>query len=95
MRFVKILSLFVSLYGAQFHRATTLRTPRELPATVQTEKVLFVMIAHAIAHFSIIPVSHAGVLVYLLGLVFPPLVVFLPVVWQITSSLSSHLVARH
>ena len=44
VRFVKILSLFVSLYGAQFHRETTLRTPRELPATAQTEKVLFVNI---------------------------------------------------
>ena len=31
--FVKILSLFVSLSFAQFHRATTLRTPRELPVT--------------------------------------------------------------
>ena len=39
--FVKILSLFVSLSFAQFHRATTLRTPRELPATAQTEKVRF------------------------------------------------------
>ena len=44
VRFVKILSLFVSLYGAQFHRATTLRTPRELPETAKTEKVLFVNI---------------------------------------------------
>jgi hypothetical protein len=42
--FVKILSLFVSLSFAQFHRATTLRTPRELPATAQTEKVLFINI---------------------------------------------------
>ena len=39
--FVKILSLFVSLSFAQFHRATTLRTPRELPVTAQTEKVRF------------------------------------------------------
>ena len=44
VRFVKILSLFVSLSFAQFHRATTLRTPRELPATAQTKKVLFVNI---------------------------------------------------
>ena len=44
VRFVKILSLFVSLSVAQFHRETTLRTPRKLPATAQTEKVLFVKI---------------------------------------------------
>ena len=44
MRFIKIRSLFVSLSVPQFHRATTLRTPRELPATAQTEKVLFVNI---------------------------------------------------
>ena len=44
MRFIKIRSLFASQSFAQFHRATTLRTPRELPATAQTEKVLFVNI---------------------------------------------------
>ena len=44
MRFIKIRSLFLSLSVPQFHRATTLRTPRELPATAQTEKVLFVNI---------------------------------------------------
>ena len=44
VRFVKILSLFVSLSVARFHRETTLRTPRELPATAQIEKVLFVKI---------------------------------------------------
>ena len=44
MRFIKIRSLLVSLSVPQFHRATTLRTPRELPATAQTEKVLFVNI---------------------------------------------------
>ena len=44
MRFIKIRSLFVSLSFVQFHRAKTLRTPRELPATAQTEKVLFVNI---------------------------------------------------
>ena len=42
--FVKILSLFVSLSFAQFHRATTLRTPRELPETAKTEKVRFLKI---------------------------------------------------
>ena len=42
---IKILSLFVSLSVAQFHRETTLRTPRELPETTQTEKVRFVKIA--------------------------------------------------
>ena len=44
VRFVKILSLFVSVFDRSFHRETTLRTPRELPATAQTEKVLFVNI---------------------------------------------------
>ena len=44
VRFVKILSLCVSLSFAQFHRETTLRTPRKLPATAQTEKVLFINI---------------------------------------------------
>ena len=44
VRFVKILSLCVSLSFAQFHRETTLRTPRKLPATAQSEKVLFVNI---------------------------------------------------
>ena len=42
--FLKILSLFVSLSVARFHRETTLRTPRELPDTAQTEKVRFVNI---------------------------------------------------
>ena len=46
VRFVKILSLFVSLFFAQFHRETPLRTPRELPDIVQTEKVLFVKIPY-------------------------------------------------
>ena len=41
---LKILSLFVSLSVPQFHRETTLRTPRELPETAQTEKVRFVKI---------------------------------------------------
>ena len=45
MLFLKILSLFVSLSVAQFHRETTLRTPRELPETAKTEKVRFVKIA--------------------------------------------------
>ena len=44
VRFVKILSLFVLLSFAQFHRETTLRTPWELPAIAQTEKVLFINI---------------------------------------------------
>ena len=44
VRFVKILSLCFSLSFAQFHRETTLRTPRELPDTAETEKVLFVNI---------------------------------------------------
>ena len=44
VRFVKILSLFVSLSFAQFHREMTLRTPRELPETAKNEKVLFVNI---------------------------------------------------
>ena len=44
VRFVKILSFCVSLSFAQFHRETTLRRPRQLPDTVQTEKVLFVKI---------------------------------------------------
>ena len=41
---IKIPSLFVSLSVAQFYRETTLRTPRELPATAQTKKVRFVKI---------------------------------------------------
>ena len=45
VRFVKILSLFVLLCGAQFHRATTLRTPRELPETAKTKKVRFLKIS--------------------------------------------------
>ena len=44
VRFLKILSLFVSWSVAQFHRETTLRTPRELPETAQTKKVRFVKI---------------------------------------------------
>ena len=36
---IKIRSLFVSLSVPQFHRETTLRTPRELPETAKTEKV--------------------------------------------------------
>ena len=46
VRFVKIISLFVSLSFARFHRETTLRRPRELPDTAQIEKVLFVNICH-------------------------------------------------
>ena len=42
--FLKILSLFVLLSFSEFHRETTLRTPRELPDTAQIEKVLFVKI---------------------------------------------------
>ena len=42
--FFKILSLFVSLSVALFHRETTLRTPRELPETANIEKVRFVKI---------------------------------------------------
>ena len=41
---IKIRSLFVSLSVPQFYRATTLRTPRELPEIAKTEKVLFVNI---------------------------------------------------
>ena len=41
---IKIPSLFVSLSFSEFHRETTLRRPRQLPDTVQTEKVLFVKI---------------------------------------------------
>ena len=44
VRFVKILSLFVSLSVARFHRETTLRTPRQLPETAISKKVLFVKI---------------------------------------------------
>ena len=39
---IKIRSLFVSLSVPQFYRATTLRTPRELPEIAKTEKVRFV-----------------------------------------------------
>ena len=46
VRFVKILSFCVSLCVPLFHREMTLRTPRELPDIVQTEKVLFVNICH-------------------------------------------------
>ena len=42
---IKIRSLFVSLSVPQFYRATTLRTPRELPATANLQKVRFVKIA--------------------------------------------------
>ena len=42
---IKNRSLFVSLSVPQFYRETTLRTPRELPETATTEKVLFVKIA--------------------------------------------------
>jgi len=42
--FLKILSLFVSLSDPQFHRATTLRTPRELPETANLKKVRFIKI---------------------------------------------------
>ena len=41
---IKIPSLFVLLSFSEFHRETTLRTPRELPATAPTKKVLFVKI---------------------------------------------------
>ena len=41
---IKILSLIVLLSDTQFHRETTLRTPRELPETAKTEKVRFVKI---------------------------------------------------
>ena len=42
MLFLKILFLFVSLSVAQFHRETTLRTPRQLPDTAISKKVRFV-----------------------------------------------------
>ena len=45
VRFLKILSLFVSLSVPQFHRETTLRTPRELPDTANLQKVRFIKIA--------------------------------------------------
>ena len=45
VRFLKILSLFVSLSVARFHRETTLRTPRQLPDTAISKKVLFVKIS--------------------------------------------------
>ena len=44
VRFLKIPSLFVSPQDAQFYRATTLRTPRELPETANLKKVRFVNI---------------------------------------------------
>lgn len=44
MLFLKILFLFVSLSVAQFHRETTLRTPRQLPDTAISKKVRFVKI---------------------------------------------------
>ena len=44
VRFIKILSLIILLSDTQFHRETTLRTPRELPETAKTEKVRFVKI---------------------------------------------------
>ena len=50
VRFVKIFSLCVSLSFAQFHRETTLRTPRELPDTAETEKVLFVNIRISVGY---------------------------------------------
>ena len=42
--FLKILSLFALLSFSEFHRETTLRTPRELPDTANIEKVRFVNI---------------------------------------------------
>ena len=42
---LRFLSLFVSLSVPQFHRETTLRTPRELPDTANLQKVRFVKIA--------------------------------------------------
>ena len=38
MLFLKILFLFVSLSVAQFHRETTLRTPRQLPDIAISKK---------------------------------------------------------
>ena len=54
VRFFKILSLFVSLCGALFHRETTLRTPRELPETATTEKVLFIKIGDLTENFVVV-----------------------------------------
>ena len=51
---IKICSLFVSLSVPQFHRETTLRTPRELPEIAKSEKVLFVKISQPL-HFTLYP----------------------------------------
>ena len=78
-------------------REKTERTTAQLPANKKCCLLIFAIAIDCLVvaaiparnprlSLSIIPNTIRGILA------FPPLVVFLPVVWQITSSLSSHLV---
>ena len=90
-------SLIPCLLPPRDEREKTERTTAQLPANKKCCLLIFAIAIGCLVlaaiptrnprlSLSIIPNTIRGILA------FPPLVVFLPVVWQITSSLSSHLV---
>ena len=90
-------SLIPCLLPPRDEREKTERTTAQLPANKKCCLLIFAIAIDCLVvaaiparnprfSLSIIPNTIRGILA------FPPLVVFLPVVWQITSSLSSHLV---